>query len=259
MHFMPIFHDFPIFGSYAARHWLCTVDFSPGFVGQGMITGAVIPLHMLLGSIVGWGILSPYAKHRGWAPGEVEDWATGSRGWIIWVSLASLLADASVKLAWFVFRPVWAAYIASRHPPSRTAAVQAGIDGYRRPPSSNNRHATYSHETHNEPDLHQPHIANETDSLLSQRDPSCLGRKQWSESPLQLRVLGLGFAISVAICTWVIHMLFRGLIKWYYTILAIGLSLPMAVVGIRSLAETDYNPESALGNFISTPFITALS
>jgi hypothetical protein len=33
----------------------------------------------------------------------------------------------------------------------------------------------------------------------------------------------------------------------YYTILAIALSLPMPIVGIRSLAETDYNPESALG------------
>lgn len=61
---------------------------------------------MLVGSIVGWGILSPYAKYKGWVPGDFDDWDTGSWGWIIWISLASLLADASVKLACFTIRPL---------------------------------------------------------------------------------------------------------------------------------------------------------
>jgi hypothetical protein len=37
----------------------------------------------------------------------------GSRGWIIWASLAALLADASVKLAWFLLRPFWRDYLVS--------------------------------------------------------------------------------------------------------------------------------------------------
>lgn len=78
-----------------------------------MIIGPYLSLHMLLGAVVGWGILSPYAKHRGWAPGDVDDWATGSRGWIIWVSLASLLADALTKLAWLVLRPLCRDYAGS--------------------------------------------------------------------------------------------------------------------------------------------------
>lgn len=59
---------------------------------------------MVAGAVAGWAVLSPLAHERGWAPGEVVDWESGSRGWIIWISLAALLADALVKLAWFFLR-----------------------------------------------------------------------------------------------------------------------------------------------------------
>ena len=48
--------------------------------------------------IVGWAILSPLAKFQGWAPGPVGDMSTGSRGWILWVSLAVMCADSIVSL-----------------------------------------------------------------------------------------------------------------------------------------------------------------
>ncbi|PGH19534.1 hypothetical protein AJ80_03869 [Polytolypa hystricis UAMH7299] len=63
IYFVPIFQKLPIFGSHAASEWLWNVDLSPGFFSQGIITGPVIPLHMLIGAVVDWGILSPYAKH----------------------------------------------------------------------------------------------------------------------------------------------------------------------------------------------------
>lgn len=50
------------------------------------------------GMLVGWGILSPVAKHAGWAPGPVGDMTTGSRGWILWVSLAIMCTDSLVSL-----------------------------------------------------------------------------------------------------------------------------------------------------------------
>lgn len=40
----------------------------------------------------------------------MDNWEDGSRGWIIWISLGSLLADASVKLTWFIVRPLWTEY-----------------------------------------------------------------------------------------------------------------------------------------------------
>lgn len=48
--------------------------------------------------IVGWAILSPLAKFEGWAPGPVRDMSTGSRGWILWVSLAIMFSDSIVSL-----------------------------------------------------------------------------------------------------------------------------------------------------------------
>lgn len=50
------------------------------------------------GMTVGWAILSPLAKFEGWAPGPVGDMSTGSRGWILWVSLAIMCADSIVSL-----------------------------------------------------------------------------------------------------------------------------------------------------------------
>jgi OPT oligopeptide transporter protein len=111
MYFVHVFRKLPIFGRPAADHWLWTAGLSPSFFGQGVITGPAIPLHMLIGAIIGWGFLSPLAKHQGWAPGEVDDWENGSRfqrmdhmgecGGI------RLLADASIKLSWFFLRPFW--------------------------------------------------------------------------------------------------------------------------------------------------------
>ena len=69
--------------------------------------GPTVTLHMLLGAVLGWGILSPLAKGKGWAPGKVADWETGSKGWIVWISLAIMLADALVSLGWLVFRPIF--------------------------------------------------------------------------------------------------------------------------------------------------------
>lgn len=48
--------------------------------------------------IVGWAVLSPLAKFEGWAPGPVGDMSTGSRGWILWVSLAIMCADSIVSV-----------------------------------------------------------------------------------------------------------------------------------------------------------------
>jgi OPT family oligopeptide transporter len=60
--------------------------------------GVPTTLSMLLGTLLGWGILAPLAKGKGWAPGETGDWKTGGRGWILWVSLGIMLADCVVGL-----------------------------------------------------------------------------------------------------------------------------------------------------------------
>lgn len=53
---------------------------------------------MLLGCIIGWGILSPLAFYQGWAPGPVNDWKTGSKGWILWISLSVMVTESVISL-----------------------------------------------------------------------------------------------------------------------------------------------------------------
>lgn len=56
--------------------------------------------------VVGWGILSPLSKSKGWAPGPVGDMSTGARGWILWVSLGIMCADSFVSLIPVVWESV---------------------------------------------------------------------------------------------------------------------------------------------------------
>jgi uncharacterized oligopeptide transporter (OPT) family protein len=258
MYFVPIFHALPIFGLQVANKWFWTLDISPGFFGQGMITGPTIPLHMLIGAIVGWGILSPYAKHRGWAPGKVDDWETGSRGWIIWVSLAALLADASVKLAWFLIRPFWRQYLASGYLQKRPIAVSKKIDRNPETQPHGGEYIAVPFGMQDESETPQHHVTRGSGWSSSIQPESYNEAYQSPQSPLSSRVLAPGFLGSVIVCTLVIHFIFGNIIPWYYTILAIVISLPMAIVGIRSLAETDYNPESALGMFSEKRLETSL-
>lgn len=56
--------------------------------------------------LVGWAVLSPLAKHSGWAPGPVGDMTTGSRGWILWISLAIMCTDSLVSLCPVIYETV---------------------------------------------------------------------------------------------------------------------------------------------------------
>ena len=58
------------------------VNRSPAYLGYGIIIGSSVNFGMLLGAIVGWGILSPMAKHNGWAVSPINDWDTL---WFTWM------------------------------------------------------------------------------------------------------------------------------------------------------------------------------
>lgn len=47
----------------------------------------------------GFGILGPYARGQGWAPGPISDWKNGATGWILWISLAIMLGDSLTSLS----------------------------------------------------------------------------------------------------------------------------------------------------------------
>lgn len=247
MYFVPLTRALPIFGQIAAERGLWTLDISPGFVGQGIITGPVIPLHMLAGSVVGWGIMSPISQRRGWAPGKVDDWENGVRGWIIWISLLVLMADSFVKLSFFLLRPLqtiypWRAlahtFLNHMYLARNFVANDSTSQAYIRVPSA----AIAETQAYDGEDLDGTNSNTEHDAT-NQTD-------QCSSAPFYSpfsHPLAMCFGFSITFCTFSVHYVFGSIIPWYYTLLAIALSLPMAVVGIRSLAEADYNPESGLG------------
>ncbi|KAL7546375.1 hypothetical protein ACHAWF_009717 [Thalassiosira exigua] len=105
--FVPIVRELPVFtyvGLPALTAWSWTLQPSPSYFGQGMIMGPHTAWSMLLGALVGWAVLAPMAKAMGWAPGDIDDVATGARGWLLWVSLAMMLADSAVSLSLLIVK-----------------------------------------------------------------------------------------------------------------------------------------------------------
>ncbi|AEO66440.1 uncharacterized protein THITE_2143998 [Thermothielavioides terrestris NRRL 8126] len=97
LYFFPIFSRLPVFGRAASEDWLWFFTLSPAFTAFGMILDLPVAFSMLYGTIFGWGILSPLAKGKGWAPGGVGDMESGARGWLVWISISFLLGDAVVR------------------------------------------------------------------------------------------------------------------------------------------------------------------
>jgi len=187
---------------------------------------------MLLGAILGWAILSPLAKYQGWAPGPIDDWETGSKGWIVWVSLAIMLADSLVSLGWLILRPIifYGPHYFSqlRHRvkenklsslfgvprPSRGAYTVLSPSS---PPSKPSKHPEHIEE----PDAPPEHlISNRTILIL--------------------------FILSILFCIIAIHTVFGSLIPLSSTLLAILLALILSIMGVRALGETDLNPVSGI-------------
>ncbi|KAG1083807.1 hypothetical protein G6F42_022058 [Rhizopus arrhizus] len=110
-YFVPAVNAIPIFNwislgliDFNAWQWYFTPSFS--YIGQGIIMGLPTTLSMLLGCVIGWGILSPAAYYAGWAPGPIDDWKTGSKGWILWISLGVMIAESCVSLIVVLVRSI---------------------------------------------------------------------------------------------------------------------------------------------------------
>lgn len=88
-----------------AATWGFTMSLGPSLVGAGMIMSPRIVYSLLAGAIAGWAILGPVTQHYGWAPGEVMNYSTGPRGWILWPGVAVLVCEslAALALSWKTF------------------------------------------------------------------------------------------------------------------------------------------------------------
>ena len=90
----------------AALVWLADLGFklylSPMMFGAGILIGARTGLSLLGGAIVSWGLLGPFVRTMGWAPGAAMSYEDGIRGWILWPGVALMVGDAlaGLGLSW---------------------------------------------------------------------------------------------------------------------------------------------------------------
>lgn len=237
-YFVPVLHKLPVFGTYLANTWVWTLNPSPAYVGQGIIMGPATTLHMLLGAVVGWAVLSPLAKNRGWAPGPVDDWETGSKGWIVWVSLAIMLADAIVNLGWLVLRPT------IKYGPS---IARNTVERFK--DSSDLKTFVWSHVQKN-------------GSQYGRIDRQETNGKDSDEPPddapphhlISGTAVSIWLPISLVLCVVCVHITFGEYMPLSLNILALLLALLLSIMGVRALGETDLNPVSGISKLTQLLF-----
>lgn len=110
-HFVPALESPPVseWFRWPAVAWLVAWSFKiylgPSLFGAGLLIGPRVVLSLVLGAVIAWGLIGPYVQAVGWAPGEVMDYKTGPRGWMLWPGVALMVSEAlaSVAMSWRSF------------------------------------------------------------------------------------------------------------------------------------------------------------
>ena len=251
-YFFPVLRNLPVFGFTMANSWLWTLNPSLAYVGQGIIMGPATTTHMLLGAIAGWAILSPLAKSKGWAPGVVDDWETGSKGWIVWISLAIMLADSVISLGYTVSGPIvrnGGVYASEAQKMIKKRGWKGLLEIFGGTKSTKGYAPITGSEDASTPLAETGPCSQEDPSIIP---PSLGDLKDLPEPdapPEQLvsnRTVWIGLALSVIFCMVTTHVTFGNLVPLYATITAVFMALILSIMGVRALGETDLNPVSGI-------------
>ncbi|KAJ5332300.1 uncharacterized protein N7506_006083 [Penicillium brevicompactum] len=249
-YFVPLVRDIPLFGVSMAHNWLWTLNPSPAYIGQGIIMGPSTCMHMLFGAVLGWGVLSPLAKSRGWAPGPVDSWEDGSKAWIVWISLAIMLADSLVSLGWLILKPIvnrspqWIAWLKS---------TRAGQWIALRLNSSQHSYINYSAL---ESESHV--LAEENDN--SPQVETSTSDEEYDAPPSQListRTVVILLPLTLLLNVVCMHIVFGDIISPFLSTLATLLAVVLSIMGVRALGETDLNPVSGISKLTQLLFSLA--
>ncbi|KAL8387740.1 hypothetical protein RB595_009706 [Gaeumannomyces hyphopodioides] len=231
-YFLPVLRNLPVFGSAAAA-WLWTLNPSLAYVGQGIIMGPSTTIHMLIGAIVGWGILSPLAKHQGWAPGSIDDWENGSKGWIVWTSLSIMLADAIVSLGFVATSSLWPVV---RPFVGRLRWWKTAGDG------TSEQRGVYA-PVGSSP-APQDEDQDGDDAASDSADDQA--RDCPPDQDISPRFAFIGLPISMVFCVAAIRYVFQDIVPLYAIVTAVLVAIPLSVIAVRAMGVTDLNPVSGI-------------
>lgn len=212
--------------------------------------GPATTIHMFLGALLGWAVLSPVAKSAGWAKGDVQDWNTGSKGWIVWISLAIMLADAIVSLGWLILRPTL--FYSREYGPEIYSTVRS--KGLIRSVRDLLNPATrgYSPVNLNEDPSDDSPGLSKTKSRVTLNDED-----EYDAPPdhrIGVKTTLIGVVLSVVFCIFAVQYTFAGIISIGLTFLAMVLAILLGIMGVRALGETDLNPVSGISKLTQLVF-----
>lgn len=214
--FVPILKGLPMFGPVAAG-WNWKLDISPAYVGQGIIMGLPTTSSMLLGSILGWAILGPLSKAKGWAPGDVDNFTDGAQGWIMWVAIAIMVADTFVSLGDMMIRMI-------------IEAVQA-----QRTPTVDSEELTRLSD----------YVDNESASTPSSGVDVQKPNADVESDPNERKIALIGLLVASTICVLLNKLVFQS--QHISTlILAVVIAPFFSLLAVRALGDTDLNPVSSI-------------
>lgn len=271
-YFIPQIRTIPILGNYLSNEYLINFTPSPAYIGQGIIMGFETTCGMMVGMFLGWFILSPLVKFLGWAPGETGDWKTGSEGWIMWISLAIMIADSLVSLGLMAYKSILS--LIQRHEWQYQQLNQKYNDNPDELSQLVTTTGTIENNNTNEDDV------DGNDNHTTGSDSSSVGYNSISSQPSNMfhsgiTLLGkelnltrggeesihplipaLGLLLCCPLLIFSMKIVFKNIVPSWLLILTIPVSLILSLVGVKSLGETDLNPVSGIGKL--SQLLTAL-
>ena len=209
--------------------------------------GPATTIHMFIGAFIGWAILSPLAKYQGWAAGDVGDWEKGSKGWIVWISLAIMLADAIVSLGWLVLRPtIWYA-----------RAYGPGLLDYVRSKSLKGHLVDLTHPRMR--GYSPVNLSDDSGPLTLTKSKSAMEPEEVEydappEHQIGYKTASIGMILGLGFCIFAVQYSFAGMISIGLTVLALILAMFLSIMGVRALGETDLNPVSGISKLTQLIF-----
>lgn len=231
-YFVPAVKSIPVFGNYAAKVYLWSIEPSPAYIGQGIIMGLPTVSYMLLGCFLGWAVLAPLSRHMHWVDpnADVHDWESGFQGWIIWTSLSIMVADSVVGFIVFTIRTVIRFVLLDDKMEMFNSVLDDSIQSMlleeeRVLNDSRGRHENTVKlvSTEVDHDVDSRHLVTYT-TVLS------------------------GLVVSSLLCIIIMIYLFGiDIIPLYSIITALIIALFLSILAVRSLGETDLNPVSGIG------------
>lgn len=234
-YFVPILRSLPLFGSYLSDHYKWNFQPSPAYIGQGIIMGLPTVSYMLFGAILGWAVLAPLSKYKGWAPGEIDNWVSGGQGWILWISLSVMISDSLVSFLVVVCKSLSRGVRHIHEAKKREKLRRDQNDEMREMLLRGNTEELDSYVNDDETEL---------GVLVSSISD---GIDVDSLHVISLRVTLIGVLLSSILCVVSVRAVFGSIVPYYATIIAIILALLFSVMGVRALGETDLNPVSGIG------------